>query len=85
MLGCVGLLRHLLLAYYLLLIWLVFVVLPAFAAAWIVFSAWRGKEWSILSSPVPAILGLCFPINRCSIMPKQRAEGSVVIWAVTFV
>jgi hypothetical protein len=35
-LSCVGLLRHLLVANYPLIVWLVFVVLAAFAIAWIV-------------------------------------------------
>ena len=35
-LGCVGLLRHLLVANYPLMVWLVFAVLAAFAVAWIV-------------------------------------------------
>jgi hypothetical protein len=36
-LGCVGLLRHLLVAPYPLIVWAVFVVLLAFALAWILF------------------------------------------------
>jgi hypothetical protein len=36
-LGCVGLLRHLLIAYYPWYVWTIFVVLALFAIAWIVF------------------------------------------------
>ena len=36
-LGCVGLLRHLLKAHYPLMVWLTFVVLAAFGVAWAIF------------------------------------------------
>jgi len=36
-LACLGLLRHLLIAYYPFIVWLVFAVLAIFAIAWIVF------------------------------------------------
>jgi hypothetical protein len=42
-LGCVGLLRHLLFSRYPLMVWLVFAVLLVFAIAWLVFLL-RGRE-----------------------------------------
>ena len=43
LLGCVGLLRHLLFAHWPPMVWAIFVVLLAFAAAWILFLV-RRKE-----------------------------------------
>jgi hypothetical protein len=44
LLGCVGLLRHLLFARWPTIVWALFVVLAAFAAAWIVFLARRQES-----------------------------------------
>ncbi len=46
-LGCVGLLRHLLIGRWPLIVWVVFVVLLAFAVAWIVFLVRREEGQSV--------------------------------------